>query len=184
MSDCTNVEIRELLPEYLHDRLGATARARVDAHVATCADCAGELAVLRSVRQAYAGRPAIDTDAIVRALPRPATTRRRRRTATPWLRVAAVVSFVSLGGISIVALRDFLNGDGARHMVDTLALGTDSSRPAMANGAYPVISFGGGVSDLGTDDLEALLAAVETLEGALPAEPDDLLDSDARRGGS
>ena len=46
MSDCANVEIRELLPEYLHDRLGAPQRALVEAHLSDCEDCSAELGTL------------------------------------------------------------------------------------------------------------------------------------------
>ena len=35
MTDCANVEVRELLPEHLHDVLDAPTRARVDAHLQT-----------------------------------------------------------------------------------------------------------------------------------------------------
>ena len=50
MSDCPNAEIRDLLPDLLHDRLDAPTRARVLAHVDGCADCRSELELLRSLR--------------------------------------------------------------------------------------------------------------------------------------
>src|SRR6185503_20767170 len=71
MSDCLNVEMRELLPEYLNGTLAATRRAEVEAHLAGCAECADELTVLRLVREAYAAEaPAVNVNAIVAALPR------------------------------------------------------------------------------------------------------------------
>ena len=36
MNDCPNAEIRDRLPDLLHDRLDPSARAAVTAHVATC----------------------------------------------------------------------------------------------------------------------------------------------------
>ncbi|HEX7121788.1 MAG TPA: zf-HC2 domain-containing protein [Gemmatimonadaceae bacterium] len=181
MSDCTNVEIRELLPEYLHGRLDASARSRVEAHLRSCTECAGEATLLRSVREAYALTPAIDTAAIVRKLPPPVAVRPRSAPRLTWLRVAAVVSFVSVGGLSLVALRDFFAGDQLRPR-DSVSL-VRGETPSTA-GELPVISFGVGVSDLGTDDLEALLAAVESMEAAPPPDPDEFSLSADLRGGS
>ena len=84
MNDCPNAEIRDQLPDLLHDRLSSSTRAGVMAHVATCADCRDELELLRGVHEALAARaPQVDVDAIVRALPRPSSRQvqpvRRRR---------------------------------------------------------------------------------------------------------
>ena len=169
MSDCLNVEIRELLPEYLNGTLSATRRAEVETHVAACAECADELAVLRLVREAYAEAPAVNVNAIVAALPRSAarpamrTVQSGARVQRSWRRshafqIAAAVSFIALGGISLAVARSFFNGNVPAVERDTL----------VANGVEtPAISFAGGVSDLGDEDLEALLTALETIE-ALP----------------
>ena len=168
MSDCLNVEIRELLPEYLGGTLSASRRAEVDAHVASCAECADELTVLRLVREAYAGSPAVDVKAIVAALPRKsARPAMRVQVGGPvnrsWRRshafqIAAAVSFIALGGISLAVARSFFDGNPSAVAPDTLV--------AM-NAETPAISFAGGVSDLGDEDLEALLSALEEIE-ALP----------------
>ena len=47
MNDCQNAEMRDQLPDLLHDRLDAAARAMLTAHVASCTDCREELALLR-----------------------------------------------------------------------------------------------------------------------------------------
>src|SRR4029078_419075 len=47
MNDCLNAEMRDLLPDLLHDRLAADVRAAVTAHVSACIDCREELEVLR-----------------------------------------------------------------------------------------------------------------------------------------
>ena len=52
MNDCTNAEIRDQLPDLLHDRLTVSVRDVVVAHVADCADCREELELLRGVRVA------------------------------------------------------------------------------------------------------------------------------------
>jgi anti-sigma factor RsiW len=160
MSDCLNVEIRELLPEYLNGTLSAVRRADVEAHVAGCAECADELTVLRLVREAYAEAPAVNVGAIVAALPRksarPAMRSWRRSNA---FQIAAAVSFIALGGISLAVARSFFDGTTTAVQRDT-AIASNSAET-------PTISFAGGVSDLGDDDLEALLTALETIE-ALP----------------
>ncbi len=179
MSDCTSVEIRELLPEYLHGRLAAPDRARVDAHLAICADCVAELGTLRAVRQAFALVPPIDTAAIVRALPHPhqhAWTfgRPHVRRLVAW-RLAAAISFISLGGISLVVARSFFSGESRLARVDSTMLARDTSQPVVvAQASRSGITFGGGVSDLATEDLETLIGSLESLEAAPPAEPDAL----------
>jgi len=157
MNDCLNVEIRELLPEYLSGALSASRRAEVDAHLATCEDCAEELTVLRLVREAYADTPAVNVGAIVAALPRksarPAMRSWRRNHA---LQIAAAISFIALGGMSLAVARSFFTGNP-----------TESPPDSVVVNEAPAISFAGGVSDLGDEDLEALLSALETIE-ALP----------------
>ena len=172
MSDCTNVEIRELLPEYLHDRLGASDRARVDAHLAGCEECRSELATLRSVRQALRVAPPVDVAAIVRALPKPNRQRqvaRRSFSRTRVLQIAAVISFISLGGISLAVSRSFFGG-GPSGAVDTLT--TPSVATVASASSQPAMTFAGGVSDLSSDDVESLLGSIESLEASPPVEPD------------
>jgi anti-sigma factor RsiW len=160
MSDCQNVEIRELLPEYLSGTLSDVRRSEVSSHVAGCEDCAEELALLQLVREAYAASPspAMNVSAIVSKLPRksarPAMRSWRNRQA---FQIAAAVSFIALGGISLAVARSFFDGSPTTTVGDTL----------IATAEAPAISFAGGVSDLGDEDLEALLSALESIE-ALP----------------
>ena len=58
MFDCANVEMRELLPDLAAGTLDAATRARVEHHVASCAECTSELETLRLVRGA------VETEAI------------------------------------------------------------------------------------------------------------------------
>jgi anti-sigma factor RsiW len=182
MSDCANVEIRELLPEYLHDRLGAPQRALVEAHLSDCEDCSAELGTLRAVRLAYANVRAVDTAGIIRALPKPPGRGQRpatKRFAT-WQRIAAAISFISLGGISLAVSRSFFSSEGAVVSPDTPVVVATSPANTVRD-ATPAISFGGGVSDIATEDLEKLLGALETLEAAPPAEPDGVPQTDKGR---
>jgi putative zinc finger protein len=191
MSDCANVEVRELLPELMHGRLGEADRARVQAHVAGCEECAAELATLQAVQRAYSHVPAIDTAAVVRALPRPARPTVVRRAPRVAWRIAAAVSFISLGGISLVVARSFfdMNGAGISSTagVDSGARTGDTSVVPQSPGTVtkqgsPMISFGGGVADLKTEDLEKLLKEIDALEAAPPAEPESVPASEAGTG--
>jgi hypothetical protein len=113
MSDCPHAEVRDLLPDLLHDRLDARMRAEVVAHVDGCADCRAELEVLRSMRGALErGTPRIDVARIVAALPSPGTVgrRRSRRVWSDW-RVAAAVTFLVAGGTSVAVLHNTRDGD-------------------------------------------------------------------------
>ena len=108
MNDCLNAEIRDRLPDLLHDRLDAPARAGVLAHVATCADCREELELLRDARAMFdAQTPRVDVSYVVGALPlakpRPVRVERRRPMWTDW-RIAAAVTLLVAGGSSIAVL--------------------------------------------------------------------------------
>jgi anti-sigma factor RsiW len=184
MSDCANIEIRELLPEYLHDRLDAAARARVAAHLSGCEECAAELATLQAVQRAYSRVPAIDTAAIVRALPRPKAPVRVTRRPIAW-QIAAAVSFISLGGISLAVARSFFERGGSVTAPPVVASGSDSQRSSVPDSnrsaTRPTISFGGGVDDLASEDVEKLLGVIESLEAAPPVEPEVVPQSDPGR---
>ena len=73
MPDCSNVDIRELLPERASGALSAADLARVEAHLADCATCASELALIQAARAALRRGPAVDVARIAGAV-RSATT--------------------------------------------------------------------------------------------------------------
>lgn len=201
MSDCANIEIRELLPERLHDALDAEARALVDAHLATCDDCAAEFALLRAARDAMRATvvPRIDTASIVAALPRPTrvvsapTVVRRNRMV--W-RIAAAISIISLGGISFATMKGVGGGEGATATLTSDPQATASAPSesvaavAPASSAQPAVaqtpstdtrarglSLGGGLSDLGDAQLQSLLGDLDKLEAAPVAEPESMTGS-------
>ncbi|HSQ28236.1 MAG TPA: zf-HC2 domain-containing protein [Gemmatimonadaceae bacterium] len=144
MNDCQNAEIRDQLPDFLHDRLGATERAAMVVHVESCADCREELELLRAARaMLQAQTPRVDVNRVVNALPaampRALTVERRRPVWTDW-RVAAAVTLLVAGGGSFAVLRQRqapLAADSAS--VDTaqvaVPVNTDST---MSAGPSPV----------------------------------------------
>jgi anti-sigma factor RsiW len=177
MSDCLNVEMRELLPEYLSETLSAFRRSEVEGHLAACSDCAQELVLLQHVRQAYAEMtPSVNVSAIVSALP--------RRTARPVVRywgrshafqIAAAVSFIALGGISLAVARSFFGLGQSAVTVDSVVV-------SGANVDSPAIRFAGGVSDLRDEDLESLLSTLESIEALPVTEPAEMPLSTGRQG--
>ena len=177
MSDCPNVEIREQLPEYLSGTLSARRRAEVEAHLAGCEDCSDELELLTLVREAYTETAlAVNVNAIVSALPkrasRPAVRTWRRSHA---FQIAAAASFIAVGGLSLAVARSFFTTTPEVVQVDTVAFNTIGETP---------ISFAGGLSDLGDEDVEALISALESIEALPVVEPSEQPLSGTGRQGS
>jgi anti-sigma factor RsiW len=162
MSDCIDVEIRELLPELLHAKLAPADQARVEAHVAACEDCASELALLKSVQSLFARVPVVDTAAIVQALPAPPLAQPARRRLV-W-QLAAALTFISLGGISLSVVRTMFPTGSA---IDTAIVGESTAAPSPME-----LSFAGGVADLADEDLESLLSSLDAIEAVPSSEPE------------
>ena len=107
MIDCPNGDVRDLLPDYLHDRLESSARMSVERHLAGCAACRDELTLLRDLRGTLQRAPRIDVAAVAAAIPayRPAA---RKSWASGW-RVAAAITAIAVGGASFALLNRVQN---------------------------------------------------------------------------
>lgn len=181
MSDCSNIEIREALPELLHGRLDAIQAAKVREHVARCAECAAELELLQRVQRAYAATPAVNTAAIVAALPR----RRARRTfSLGMLRAAAAIVLLLAGAVIIrSAMSGSENGKSNQVVVipqDTPAVAAPGDTPVTIHRSAQPRVLAMSVSeldDLDADEMESLLSALEHIDAAPVAEPDTLVGS-------
>ncbi|HEY4217609.1 MAG TPA: zf-HC2 domain-containing protein [Gemmatimonadaceae bacterium] len=144
MNDCTNADIRDQLPDLLHDRLTVDVREVVVAHVADCADCREELELLRDVRGALLIRtPRVDVGQIVAALPKPAAhaAPSRRFVRMDW-RIAAAVTFLAVGGSSVALLertpsgnRSFPDSNVVAAIAAPGSAATDSTSTASATAA-------------------------------------------------
>jgi anti-sigma factor RsiW len=183
MNDCPNGEMRDLLPDLLHDRLAAADRARVEAHVALCADCAAELALLNAMRGMLRRAPAVDVASIVRALPgREAPARRR---AWGGWRAAAAIAAIAVGGTSVAIARHEPAASTPPLVVasaDTSSVSPTSAAPVTAladirrpQPAAPAreLAVAGAVSDLSDAELASLLHDIESLD-AVPAATVDV----------
>ena len=199
MTDCANDTMRDLLPLLAHDVLDEAKLARVREHVATCAACTLELQLLTSAAAIFAAAtPVIDTSAILAKLPtastvhvahvahvadlapsapsaRPLlTVERGARSAnqsisasrrTPRYAIAAAASLLLMVTLSVAVLRSIFSGAPA-----AVDIAVDSGLPATPT--VPVDLVGAeGLRDLGADELQTLLAELETMTATVSAEP-------------
>lgn len=68
MVDCPRDDIRDLLPDLVHDQLEAEARVRVEQHLVDCTECAAELELLRAMRATAFATPEVDAERIAAAV--------------------------------------------------------------------------------------------------------------------
>ena len=171
MTDCPNATVRDRLPDLLHGALDAPARAVVEAHVAGCADCASELALLRDARATFALAPQVDVAAIVAALPRPAVSgprlvhfpsraARARRAfgirVPAWGGVAAAAGLALAVGIGSFALGERSRGDAATPVLAQAEPGPTDGAPRLAP-PPPAGPNAGAEPGARTDDVAPLL---------------------------
>jgi predicted anti-sigma-YlaC factor YlaD len=163
MTDCPNAEIRDLLPELMHDRLDALARVRVEAHLATCTDCRDELALLRAARAALSVARPVDVAGIVRALPTAVVASRTTTRVAAWRRwrAAAVIAVLATGGVTLATIE----------RSDDVA-GRDTPIARVTGSEGYALSVGGALGDLTDAQLRGLLEGLEELDVLPSPEPD------------
>ena len=161
MTDCPNGDIRDLLPDLLHGRLDAVARAEVESHLRGCEDCRDELELLRSMRSALRRAPAVNVERIAAEIP-PYRAPVQQRPARSWggWRIAAAVMLLAAGGTSVVVAR---NGDRKPAIV----------APAPAPAARELALAGGSIGELDDSELSALIDDVGSLDAVTPADVDN-----------
>jgi anti-sigma factor RsiW len=188
MIDCPNAEMRDRLPDLVHDQLTVTVRAEVTAHVTGCAACAAEVALLRQLHTALRAAPAVDVSKIVAALPAPRrrlSAAVRSRNATwerfDWRVAAAVVALVVGGGSAAVWSRMTSGGGsgtetpvGVQAAAPRLGDPTDSGvqRVAAAN-----LSIDADLGEASVAELDALLRDLDSFDGLPAGEPEPMLPS-------
>ena len=174
MIDCPSGEIRDQLPDLVHEQLPPAARAAVVAHVATCAACAAELALLRELRRAMQAGPSVDVVRIVTALPPPPrvkgelAARRSGWRQLDW-RVAAAIVVLAVGGGAAA----ILSGGPRRIGTPTPVAGaTSTARPNVQQIATTALSIDADLGEASAVELEALLEDLESFDGLPPGEPE------------
>ena len=131
MNDCPNATVRDLLPDLVHGRLDVEARAMVEAHVAGCADCRLEVALLRDLRASLRRTPQLDLAASIAVVP--AYQAPARRSLTGWRAAAAIIVLVA-GGSSVVLLQRNVapgRGSGSLASVASSSVPTPVSAPSI-----------------------------------------------------
>lgn len=163
MNDCPNADVRDLLPELLHGRLDAAARASVEAHVAACADCAAELALLRNLRSAM-GTPKVEVASIVAALP--AYRAPARRSWVGW-RSAAAIAVIVAGASSVAVLQRGMPGE----VVEAARSSTVTLPPRLPRVAstHVLSTIGSGPTGQARTGFDSAVGATATL-GKTPPE--------------
>jgi anti-sigma factor RsiW len=171
MTDCPNAEVRDLLPELAAGTLAPEARAAVDSHLAGCAECRAELALLESIRRAFARPVAVNVGRIAAAIPSAAelsamngashgaSGRARGGIRVARWQVAAAVSLFAVGAASIWTLGQ---------LGPNVAQPIDSSGAGVIAADQRAVTLGHRLGELSEQDLEALLGALDGID-ALPA---------------
>ena len=183
MTDCPNGLMRDQLPEYVHGVLAVDAAALVEAHLATCADCRAEVALLGNVRTALSqGTPVMDVAAIVAALPAPIRAARRapRRFAmvAGWQYAAAAALVLAVGSTAVwrgapdqVGQRVADSSSAVVVPGNTVAVQADVPVSEKAENG---MTFGGGLSDLSLNDLESLLGQMDSVRTLPSSNPESM----------
>lgn len=162
MRDCSNGEVRDRLPELMHNRLAGEMLVVVRAHVAECADCRAELALLEQLRSAVAV-PRLDSARIVASLPRyRAVPVWRRAMQSAQLRAAAAVVLL-VGAYAVV-----------KESGDTPATEVRIAAPVQTTTTNE-LAIGDSFTDLTDADLAALVEEIGELEAVTPEPADDVL---------
>lgn len=177
MRDCPDGAMRDQLPLYVSGRLDARARLAVDAHLASCANCTAEVAMLSAAGRAFPA-PTVDVARIADAMPRAP----RRPVAQPFhrqplWRLAASLTLFIAGAATYLAVR---SGDpGGARRVDaqapvaesTLALTTPARTTIPAERAADLVAVGADLSELTDAQLQSLLGSLDGLDSRPQAEP-------------
>ncbi|HEY8795063.1 MAG TPA: zf-HC2 domain-containing protein [Gemmatimonadaceae bacterium] len=183
MSECTNGETRDLLPELVNGRLGAELQLAVEAHVAECAECAAELTLLRGLRPALMRGPVLDTKRIAAAaLVAVGATAyvvvTRERSAPEAVAVHAPDS--STGGESTRASIAAPVPAPVAPAPRAAPAPAPPRQVAVAPSAAPTASAIGGVldnlSDLSDDDVRTLTASLDGMSAVPDIEPAPEID--------
>jgi hypothetical protein len=171
MIDCTNAEIRDLLPDFLHNALSESDKRRVREHLSGCTACSEELALLQSFHRGSAAA-VVNVATVAAAIPR---YRRQRFIAmTPLARIAAVVAVVAVGATSYGIISQSRLSIPVYSPESTVAELPDSLRPTSDR---PLAGAALDVESLDDETLRELVAEISKMESSISTEPRRLVGS-------
>ncbi|MEO7103432.1 MAG: zf-HC2 domain-containing protein [Gemmatimonadaceae bacterium] len=154
MNDCQNVAVREVLPELAHGALSDVERERVQEHLDACADCAAELAIIRSVLRT-APLVSVNVASIAAAIPP------YRRKSSGMKRVYMELAAACL--IGAVGLSAFAIHNSRSEGPATAPAATNAGGLAIVN-----------TSDLSDDGLAQLTQDLDNLQAMPSADPESV----------
>jgi hypothetical protein len=199
MNKCIERDIQEMLPDLLHSTLARDARARVEAHLAGCAECSTDLEMLRTVMAAAVFAPSIDVDRVVRQIPPytpvvPAIERPARMRLVSWLVAASLALVVASGGSLLLQQRVNLPRSIPRDAGALKVAQGDGSTPKTPSRVTPAtpglavaprphaLALANDVEGLSDGDLRQLMSDMDRFD-ALPApEPEPVISVDTGDG--
>ena len=161
MNDCSNVTMREMLPDLLNGRLAAGARAEVEAHVASCSDCRAEFDLLRRVK-ASAVAPAVDVEGIAGSI----APYQAPSIWKSWTVRAAAAVLLIVGTGTVMQFR------GSVDQADTVLAA-----------AAPAELGVGALADISDSDLQAIAAELSRMKAVTSAEPEVVVPAVGQSGG-
>lgn len=144
--------VRESIPEMVHGLLAANALARVEAHVATCAECEAELTLVRVLLESRS-RTADDLATRIRC----GVAFDRQAVHRPWWALAAAAVAALALGIGVTS------GDGVSVAAPAFAMEVEEGWPWVLGEGTVAGSVV--LEDLSDDALEALLADLADVGG-------------------
>jgi len=199
MNECTNLEMRDALPDLARGTLSGSDLVRAETHLATCAACRAELALVRNAQAVLSAAPPVDTARIAAAVVRSSSIRReataavaqsRQRRASrlglpskrAWLAAASIAAVIGLSVIASNVTRDPTAAKISPVVAQTeqpvapTPVTVEPTRPVPPRPTGRVeLVMGGGVSDLADAELESLLQVIDNVDTELDVEPAVLL---------
>lgn len=153
MTDCLRTDIRDVLPDWVHDSLGEREAAEIAEHVATCAACAAEAELLRAVRAVLPPEPPIDVQRIAAGVIARTAGRQMPSRLASWRVVGGGLALAASVAFGLLFLRGDA-GEGTNRGSVVSVQSTDSSgRPNATPGTpddstSPNDSGGAGQADV------------------------------------
>ncbi len=193
MNSCMEIETREMLPDLLHGKLDASARARVEKHVAGCEECREELEVLRTVKAAAIFAPTIDVNRVVGHIAPyarivPVVEAPARSRVVSWLVAASFLVVIAGGGsLLMVQQKDSVTPYATvtpSHPIEVVP--TPVRVPAagvtdVATIDQPVVhalALATGVETLSDNDLRQLMTDMDSFDVLPASEPEPVMNVD------
>ena len=201
MTEITHGQVRDLLPDVLHARIGDRERALVESHLHSCAECASEMRVLQMVKNSSSFAPMIDAVKVSSAiLPYGGVPTERPATRPRAWQLALAVAAVALIAVTLIPRGNQPNvpavntpatvavAPGATTLPVSSARAPESVKatavtPAKVASAGKELQVAAGLAVLSDGSIAQLVRELEGLDGLPSAEPENLGVSDPNIGG-